>query len=138
MSWSDEEVKILIDNKRMPILEVMKLLPGHTMSSIKNKRVKLGIAHKRKPNWSPEEDTIVLENQHLNSKEIATLIPRSPREISTRRHILGISIRPRLTEEDADLIVSLFNSNHSVSEIMSRTGKSRSSVQRILNDRTKG
>ena len=45
LRWKKREDQILLENKNLPLKEVQKLLPGRAVSTISQRRAKLGIAN---------------------------------------------------------------------------------------------
>ena len=92
--WSDEEIKILIDNySTKPMEEVQKLLPNRTKSSILGQAKIQNIKSFFYLNniYSEEENKYIVENYlEKSNEEIGEYLGRSPNGIAQHLYSLGL------------------------------------------------
>ena len=108
IGWTNNETKILKENKNATSTELMKLLPNRSIASIKTKMWKINnqyTASTTKRNvWTRHEDKILKEQYHnTTEKDILKLLPgRTYAAIKVRVSIK--KIRPKHTRNISDKV----------------------------------
>lgn len=92
--WTDDEVKILLDNySYVPMEKMLELLPRRDVTSITNKATRVGIVSYNKihTSWTNEEINYIKDNWELTPDEImAKKLGRTFRAVKYMREELGL------------------------------------------------
>lgn len=103
--WTPEEDAVLLKHANGALRDIRRLLPLRTANSIRNRFHLLGIdrCYLRMREyggtgcgtsgvyWTPDEDKILKDNQHLTNAEISALIPgRTTKSVGARRSKLNL------------------------------------------------
>lgn len=133
VKWTEEEIKILIDNKNKTLDELMPLFPNRTHHSIKWKREDLGIKLGLIKKWTKQELNILKKNPHKSMKELSVLLPnRNKDTIVSKRNKIGIrkNTPKKWTQKELEI---LKNNNHLSLEELSKTiNRSQDSIRKKM------
>jgi hypothetical protein len=92
--WRDDEMEILKNNYSiMPVVEIMKLLPGRTYNSIILKANKLMLtSYIRQQQLYSDNDIVFIESnwQYMSDEEMALILNRTKRAIKATRNNIGL------------------------------------------------
>lgn len=101
--WSKDEEKIIIDNyERIPMHELLKLLPNRSLSSIKHKAQQNNLlSNFYKNHVYSQEDIKFLQDNYLlkTNEELAEILKRTPYAIEQKLRVLSL-YRPFETKKD--------------------------------------
>lgn len=133
--WTEEDDRRLekLHSEGVTIPEISGIL-DRTQSSVKNRLSKQPTRTSYQP-WSTTETTVLFERteQRVPVNQIAKELRRSRSDVINRRREVGLvkGVHPWLlwTHEEDKLLMQMVQSNHQVSEIVSKLGRSRRSIQ---------
>lgn len=92
--WTSDEIEILQNNYSfMPIIDIMKMLPGRTYDAIINKAKKLSLkSYIRQQQLYSEDDICFIKSnwETMSDEEISILLGRTRRAIKAVRNNIGL------------------------------------------------
>jgi hypothetical protein len=92
-AWSEEEIKLLMDNFELSLEELSKLLPGRTRGAIKTYGYNLGLLRKDSKNlWTKKEiETLTKEYPLMGEVWCSKLLGRSLQAI--KQKVIGLRLK---------------------------------------------